>query len=263
MLNLQFYISDRKQGSNDSSKRNSIEPRTVEPHSSQSGSTAYGSRQNSTYNQSSYDSEKRKHKNEQGGRFHQGTDQSGRNSSESRVLSEKHKLEHNKTGQYSEKDTRHIGEAAVTGTIRGRVLDELEDTFEEDGNHTTEIFGAIIDPDSSRQYALGLSSRAPPAQRPRPDRSKLRLEGLRLCRPKSIEGAAHSSGRSSYHRRSNEITTLADVHQERRYNNLSPEVECDGPDFAGKVTIVGHLTHKSEVLGSIPGLATYFRFSFR
>ena len=26
---------------------------------------------------------------------------------------------------------------------------------------------------------------------------------------------------------------------------------------------VGHLTCKSEVLGSIPGLATYFRFSFR
>ena len=25
---------------------------------------------------------------------------------------------------------------------------------------------------------------------------------------------------------------------------------------------VGHLTHKSEVLGSIPGLATYFCFSF-
>ena len=25
---------------------------------------------------------------------------------------------------------------------------------------------------------------------------------------------------------------------------------------------VGHLTHKSEVLGSIPGLATYFHFSF-
>ena len=25
----------------------------------------------------------------------------------------------------------------------------------------------------------------------------------------------------------------------------------------------GHLTRKSEVLGSIPGLATYFRFSFR
>ena len=26
---------------------------------------------------------------------------------------------------------------------------------------------------------------------------------------------------------------------------------------------IGHLTRKSEVLGSIPGLATYFRFSFR
>ena len=26
---------------------------------------------------------------------------------------------------------------------------------------------------------------------------------------------------------------------------------------------VGHLTHKSRVLGSIPGLATYFQFSFR
>ena len=26
---------------------------------------------------------------------------------------------------------------------------------------------------------------------------------------------------------------------------------------------VGHLTHKSGVLGSIPGLATYFRFTFR
>ena len=29
------------------------------------------------------------------------------------------------------------------------------------------------------------------------------------------------------------------------------------------VQSVGHLTRKSEVLGSIPGLATYFRFSFR
>ena len=27
--------------------------------------------------------------------------------------------------------------------------------------------------------------------------------------------------------------------------------------------LVGHLTRKSEVLDSIPGLATYFRFSFR
>ena len=35
-------------------------------------------------------------------------------------------------------------------------------------------------------------------------------------------------------------------------------------DLPGRVAqSVGHLTRKSEVLGSIPGLATYFRFSFR
>ena len=34
--------------------------------------------------------------------------------------------------------------------------------------------------------------------------------------------------------------------------------------IAGRVAqSVGHLTRKSGVLGSIPGLATYFRFSFR
>ena len=33
--------------------------------------------------------------------------------------------------------------------------------------------------------------------------------------------------------------------------------------WPGRVAqLVGHLTHKSGVLGSIPGLATYFRFSF-
>ena len=31
----------------------------------------------------------------------------------------------------------------------------------------------------------------------------------------------------------------------------------------GVAQSVGHLTRKSEILGSIPGLATYFRFSFR
>ena len=35
-------------------------------------------------------------------------------------------------------------------------------------------------------------------------------------------------------------------------------------DLPGRVAqSVGHPTHKSGVLGSIPGLATYFRFSFR
>ena len=31
----------------------------------------------------------------------------------------------------------------------------------------------------------------------------------------------------------------------------------------GEAQSVGHLTRKSGVLGSIPGFATYFRFSFR
>ena len=36
------------------------------------------------------------------------------------------------------------------------------------------------------------------------------------------------------------------------------------PQQPGRVAqSVGHLTRKSGVLGSIPGLATYFRFSFR
>ena len=36
------------------------------------------------------------------------------------------------------------------------------------------------------------------------------------------------------------------------------------PQKPGRVAqSVGHPTHKSGVLGSIPGLATYFRFSFR
>ena len=40
-----------------------------------------------------------------------------------------------------------------------------------------------------------------------------------------------------------------------------PEISLSLP---GRVALsVGHLTRKSGVLGSIPGLATYFRFSFR
>ena len=37
-----------------------------------------------------------------------------------------------------------------------------------------------------------------------------------------------------------------------------------GSLMPGRVAqLIGHLTRKSEVLGSIPGLATYFRFFFR
>ena len=36
-----------------------------------------------------------------------------------------------------------------------------------------------------------------------------------------------------------------------------------GKEAGPRSQSVGHLTRKSGVLGSIPGLATYFRFSFR
>ena len=59
------------------------------------------------------------------------------------------------------------------------------------------------------------------------------------------------------------------------YNRLGERVLMIGSnirfkEYYGKLSMpgrvaqsVGHLTHKSGVLGSIPGLATYFRFSFR
>ena len=47
---------------------------------------------------------------------------------------------------------------------------------------------------------------------------------------------------------------ISDRQLENQYLRLAP----------GRVAqSVGHLTRKSGVLGSIPGLATYFRFSFR
>ena len=41
------------------------------------------------------------------------------------------------------------------------------------------------------------------------------------------------------------------------------EAYFDGSKTGHVAQSVGHLTRKSQVLGSIPGLATYFRFSFR
>ena len=48
------------------------------------------------------------------------------------------------------------------------------------------------------------------------------------------------------------------------YNSSVCHNRCSTFSKPGRVAqSVGHLTRKSEVLGSIPGLATYFRFSFR
>ena len=48
---------------------------------------------------------------------------------------------------------------------------------------------------------------------------------------------------------------------EHRYN-FSGVVDIVHSKPGHIVQSVGHLTHKSGVLGLIPGLATYFRFSF-
>ena len=51
-----------------------------------------------------------------------------------------------------------------------------------------------------------------------------------------------------------ESTSIQWVNKEEAFASAEP----------GRVAqSVGHLTRKSGVLGSIPGLATYFRFSFR
>ena len=49
---------------------------------------------------------------------------------------------------------------------------------------------------------------------------------------------------------------------QEKYNNWSVLCKFSRPDDRVAQS-VGHLTRKSGVLGSIPGLATYFRFSFR
>ena len=55
------------------------------------------------------------------------------------------------------------------------------------------------------------------------------------------------------------------IHMTVLHRNIFPLVlRCFQRYAPGRVAqSVGHLTHKSGVLGLIPGLATYFRFSFR
>ena len=55
--------------------------------------------------------------------------------------------------------------------------------------------------------------------------------------------------------------------RENRSIDIMSSASCSPIISSGKpgrvAQSVGHLTRKSGVLGSIPGLATYFRFSFR
>ena len=47
------------------------------------------------------------------------------------------------------------------------------------------------------------------------------------------------------------------------FSHAEQTIELTGFKPGRVAQSVGHLTCKSGVLGSIPGLATYFRFSFR
>ena len=77
--------------------------------------------------------------------------------------------------------------------------------------------------------------------------------------------------KTSYNRRNDfflfGLSSYRPLHsQEPKFQLYVVEMRRKGPPWCvpGRVAqSVGHLTHKSGVLGSIPGLATYFRFSFR
>ena len=59
------------------------------------------------------------------------------------------------------------------------------------------------------------------------------------------------------------LCTCAIMHCPRAYHYPSFEKDSDFLKPGRVAQLVGHLTRKSGVLGSIPGLATYFRLSFR
>lgn len=214
-----------KQGSKDSSKRNSSEDQTG--NSSVQKSTNHPSYGREKQGTQSKDEHRRREYSEP----HHGTDKymlkGDRNSSDIQVVRPKH----NNKEHGGERNTQFTGETKHTKNSRESLVDELDDTFEEGENLTTDIFGAIIDPDYERQHALWRQGQTQ-AQSKGPDRSKLRLEGLRSCRPRSFEKTPSDVARSSFHRQSNDRTTVVNVHRDGRHFDLSPEVELDGPDFA-------------------------------
>ena len=61
-----------------------------------------------------------------------------------------------------------------------------------------------------------------------------------------------------------DMTNMVLYHNTRRVDkNICKSVNLSRAAPGRVAQSVGHLTRKSGVLGSIPGLTTYFRFSFR
>ena len=239
-----YRISDPRQGSKDSLRRNSKElhkPENCSPQSSNDATYPH----DETGDHQSVINESGKH-----------SMKSERNNIEIHAIKPKHKPEHNEKEQYKEKDMHFYGESKFSKQCRDNIVDELESTFEGDGNQATELFGAIIDPDSTRQYSLGCQGRT--SQSPRsPSKGssprKMRLEGLKQRRSRSFENtpssALHLNLRSSLQRRSYEITAVADVHKD----GLSPEKECHGLQHGGKY-------YYSHPLDAIIPFKSYLRY---
>ena len=74
-----------------------------------------------------------------------------------------------------------------------------------------------------------------------------------------------------FHYHPNGIRVMERTEMSKALTDRWPDGWTDAQNFRGYqynmpghvAQSVGHLTRKSGVLGSIPGLATYFRFSFR
>lgn len=103
-------------------------------------------------------------------------------------------------------------------------------------NRTTDIFCAIIDPSSHSHHLRQQSSLRGGTMRPIPkgtERSKLKLKGLQTHTKKSFEEESLHGSHSRWNRHVRSGTTAAVEVHHGRFHDLSPEVEIDGPDFAG------------------------------
>jgi hypothetical protein len=94
----------------------------------------------------------------------------------------------------------------------------IEEDFMEADDSITELFGSLIDPEGrTSDTATSNFQKAP-----RPDTSKFRLEGLKKFKPGSFDRSSPST----------------DGHRARgaHGSDLSPTVEIDGLDYAGRFT---------------------------
>ncbi|XP_045196989.2 uncharacterized protein LOC123551839 isoform X2 [Mercenaria mercenaria] len=113
--------------------------------------------------------------------------------------------DNNKTGQKSQPIDIHPAPVHMQA---------IEEQFIDADDSITEIFGSLIDPEGRTSSSVTPNFRAGS----RPDTSKLRLEGLKKCKPRSFD---RTSPRSERHQAHGAFIS-----------DLSPTVEIDGFDYA-------------------------------